>query len=109
MPPFSTPIRDPEPPSGSPFDVDMGGHQRSELRSEMRSISLELNHAREEKYLLDTQITVLRKLQKESRIKARVEQHTRGALQPTFSAWARAMAASRAERAQRGGRMWWMR
>ena len=62
---------DEEPVQSSPFDVDMGGHQRAALRSELRGLRAELTASREERYLLETQVNVLRKLQKEARRGAR--------------------------------------
>jgi hypothetical protein len=93
------PPRTADPGPSSPFDVDIGGSQRAELRAQIRTTQLQLTAANEERYLLETQITVLRKVQKEARVAARIETVQRRAIQPVFSAWSRYVAAARADRA----------
>ena len=89
---------DEEPVQSSPFDVDMGGHQRAALRSELRGLRAELTASREERYLLETQVNVLRKLQKEARRGARIDMWQLRTLQPVFLAWYRELERGRAAR-----------
>ena len=89
---------DEEPVQSSPFDVDMGGHQRAALRSELRGLRAELTASREERYLLETQVNVLRKLQKEARRGARIDMWQLRTLQPVFLAWYRELERGRASR-----------
>ena len=93
-----TPPDDEEPVQSSPFDVDMGGHQRAALRSELRGLRAELTASREERYLLETQVNVLRKLQKEARRGARIDMWQLRTLQPVFLAWYRELERGRASR-----------
>jgi uncharacterized membrane protein YgcG len=89
---------DEEPVQSSPFDVDMGGHQRAALRSELRGLRAELTASREERYLLETQVNVLRKIQKEARRGARIDMWQLRTLQPVFLAWYRELERGRAAR-----------
>ena len=58
-------------------DVDLGGHQRAALRADLRAKQLELRSANEDRTMQETQIEVLRRLQKEARQTARLEQRWR--------------------------------
>ena len=69
----------------SPFDVDLGGGQRLELRSELR--------------VLRADYVALLQAQNDRVIEVRIDGHRWRAVQPVFSAWRRAVAVGRAQRA----------
>ena len=77
----------------SPFDVDLGGHQRAELRTGLRSASLELRAAREERLLIESRLSALCN----RHALACAQQHERRTLQPVFSAWRRLCVVARAQ------------
>lgn len=82
----------------SPFDVDIGGHQRQELRAALRATSLELRAAREECGVLEAKWAELRTEYKTLQAAVRVEGHQRRMLLPVFHAWRRMIAAAVAQR-----------
>lgn len=83
----------------SPFDVDLGGTQRDELRSQRDGLQGDVARLQEEQRLKDMQIEVLRKLQKQETRTARVEKWSMSIVIPVFSAWCRATSAARVPRA----------
>ena len=64
------------------FDVDVGGHQRDVLLSQLRSMNFELRATREER-------DALRKLKRECTISARLERCQYRILHSVFMAWRR--------------------
>lgn len=98
------------PRRNSPFDVDLGGVKREELRAQRDALQVLVERLQEENRLKDTQIEVLRKLQKQETRSTRVERWCMAKIIPVFSAWCRVTAAARCERAvarveQEAGRM----
>ena len=87
--------------SASPFDVDIGGGQREELRRQLESTMAELDRLRLESRLKDTQLAVLVKVQKQAAAAGRVERWVRSTLSPVFHAWARLGAMEQARRGPR--------
>ena len=83
----------------SPFDVDLGGQQRASLRSELRQMRVERDNADETRSLLETQVELLRKAQRDAGVAARVDGWRRQLCQPVFTAWCRLLERSRATRA----------
>ena len=57
----------------SSFDVDLGGAQRKELKAELRTARRELASSQGARDLLEMQVGVLRKLQKEARVSTIVD------------------------------------
>ena len=87
--------------AASPFDVDIGGGQREELRRQLESTRAELDLLQEMSRLKDTQLTVLVKVQKQAAATGRVERWVRSTLSPVFHAWARLGAMEQARRGPR--------
>ena len=87
--------------AASPFDVDIGGGQREELRRQLESTRAELDLLQERSRLKDTQLAVLVKVQKQGAAAGRVERWVRSTLSPVFHAWARLGAMEQARRGPR--------
>lgn len=84
----------------SPWSLDLGGAQRSELAARNEALAEELR-------LKDSQILVLRQLQKSSAKDGRIERWRTLTVAPVFSSWRCAVATWKAERlleAERGAR-----
>ena len=73
----------------SPFDVDIGGGQREELRRQLESTEAELAKLQESAARKDTQLALLVKLKKQGEASERVGSWKRAVLSPVFHAWAR--------------------
>jgi hypothetical protein len=85
--------------SKSPWSLDLGGAQRSELAARSEALAEELR-------LKDAQILVLRQLQKSTARDGRIERWRALTTAPAFSGWRRAVATWKAERlleSERGG------
>ena len=87
--------------AASPFDVDIGGGQREELRRQLESTRAELDLLQEMSRLKDTQLTVLVKVQKQGAATGRVERWVLSTLSPVFHAWARLGVMEQARRGPR--------
>lgn len=87
--------------AASPFDVDIGGGQREELRRQLESTRAELDLLQERSRLKDTQLAVLVKVQKQGAAAGRVERWVLSTLSPVFHAWARLGAMEQARRGPR--------
>lgn len=83
----------------SSFDVDLGGVQRKELKSIVRSLRQELTACKDKGSLLETQVDVLRKLQKEARVVSIIDVWKLRTLGPAFVAWRALAMASRVAKA----------
>ena len=79
----------------SPFDVDIGGSQRAELRAQLRTVQSQLASVRQERAMLETQVDVLRRLQHEAKVAHLVSHHQMRTLQPAFAAWGRFVVGAR--------------
>ena len=87
--------------AASPFDVDIGGGQREELRRQLESTRAELALLQEMGHLKDTQLKVLVKVQKQGAATGRIERWVLSTLSPVFHAWARLGAMEQARRGPR--------
>ena len=83
----------------SPFDLDLGGGQREELRAQRDGLLVDVQRLREEQRLKDMQISVLRTLQKQETRATRVARWSSVTLTPAFTAWCRSTVVARAARA----------
>lgn len=82
----------------SPFDVDMGGAQRAQLRAELRALSAKLRAAHEDASMHKAHVGVMQKLQKEGQCAARIQAWRRVLLQPIFNGWCRHIERARGAR-----------
>ena len=82
----------------SPFDVDIGGSQRAELRAQLRTVQSQLASVRQERAMLETQVDVLRRLQQEAKVAHLISYHRMHTLQPAFAAWGRFVVGAKGSR-----------
>ena len=83
----------------SSFDVDLGGAQRKELKAELRAARRDIASSRAARDMLEMQVGVLRKLQKEMRVSTIVDQWKRTTAGPPFAAWRAFTMAARVNKA----------
>ena len=83
----------------SSFDVDLGGAQRKELKAELRAARRDIASSRVSRDMLEMQVGVLRKLQKEMRVSTIVDQWKRTTAGPPFAAWRAFTMAARVNKA----------
>ena len=80
--------------ASSPFDVDLGGEQRRELRSQLRMANIQLANARDDRALMQAQIEALQRLERESKARAMISGHRRQSVAAAYGGWARSVALS---------------